>query len=154
MNSARLLAIDPGACTGWAVYAVGELVACGVTGIDAVDCPAVRALVSMPGIGELVIERPQVYRPKESKGDPNDLIKVAIEVGRWVERASLSGARVLQTLPNEWKGQVPKDVHHRRALAILSDDERAAIPSLPRTYAHNALDAVALGLWRLGRLRR
>lgn len=82
--------------------------------------------------------------------------------------------------PAEWKGSTPKPQHHAEALAALSPTELAVLP--PDTAArvaeacrkggldawrkpgasyygkakgaevHNLLDAVALGLWRLGRL--
>jgi len=104
--------------------------------------------------GQLVIEIPQVYRVGKSKGDPNDLIKVAVQAGQWIERAKLYGASVYRHLPQEWKGQVPKNVHHERILAALSPAESARIPKLPKADAHNMLDAIGLGLFHLGRISR
>lgn len=146
-----LLSIDPGMCTGWAFFRAGMLERCGVTTVDAPLCPA---LALIPHCSDLVVEWPQVYRPGQSKGDPNDLIKVAVEVGRWIERADLAGAATSTPTPNEWKGQVPKGVHHARAKGCLTPSELGTLPILPESKAHNMLDAVALGLWRLGRLRR
>jgi hypothetical protein len=150
----NLLAIDPGRCTGYARYVDGQLRECGVTTVDDLQGPAFTLILSKM-VGALVIEIPQVYRASMSKGDPNDLIKVAIEAGRWIERAKLAGMDVTCTLPNEWKGQVPKAIHHKRAESTLTASERMNLPAtLCESKRHNAMDAVALGLWRLARLRR
>jgi hypothetical protein len=125
----------------------GALWSCGVCTVD-------QAPEWWSTITEVVCELPQVYRAAQSKGDPNDLIKVATQVGRWEERAKSRGIQWVTYLPNEWKGQVPKDVHHRRAMRLLSEEESKRIPEMAATSRHNMMDAVALGLFRLGRLRR
>jgi hypothetical protein len=56
--------------------------------------------------------------------------------------------------PSAWKGQVPKSVHHARILAALSYEEQSRIPKLPTSKLHNVLDAVALGLFHVGRVKR
>lgn len=93
--------------------------------------------------------------------------------------AGASGGRVVSLTPNDWKGSIAKPVHHGRAWAVLTDHERwvlrdvaseAAITASKRRgardgwakagavycrgYDHNLLDAVALGLFALGRLPR
>lgn len=135
-----LLAIDPGNVTGWAVFNGPQdqtLKGCGYG-------PPAALVGFRPDV--LVIERPQVYDARHSKGDPNDLITLAITVGRLIER--MDATTVLTPLPREWKKQLPKDICHKRALAVLSPDERRLLVS-----DHNALDAVALGLWYLKRWR-
>lgn len=130
-------AIDPGACTGWAVFVDRVLYACG----------AERDASAVPVGGDLVvIERPQIYRASKSKGDPNDLITLALLAGRYQERALVAGARVELVLPAAWKGSVPKAVHNKRVLASLTPQERALVPD-----DHNAIDAAGLGKWRLER---
>lgn len=145
-----LLAIDPGTCTGWAYFQGGELLAANVTTIHEPNCVAHFAL--RPGV-ELVIEVPEIYISRANwKGDPNDLIKVALQVGRWIERAAQRGCSVTTALPKEWKGQTPKDVHNARAIRKLTPSEAARLPHMAETKRHNMIDAVALGLWKLGRL--
>jgi hypothetical protein len=93
--------------------------------------------------------------------------------------AGASGGRVVSLTPDDWKGTIAKPVHHGRAWAVLSDREQwvlrdvaseAAIEESKcrgardrwakegavycRGYDHNRLDAVALGLFALGRLPR
>jgi hypothetical protein len=104
----------------------------------------------------MVIEFPQVRKKEhqvaKKKGvDPNDLIQLAAVVGALVTMRSQKGTPIVR-LPEEWKGQVPKKIHHERALSRLSDAERAVIPKLAESTLHNVLDAVALGLTQLGRL--
>jgi len=133
-----LTAIDPGATKGWATFTRGRLFACGLGG---------HAIP--PGL--VVIERP-VYRPG-ARVDPNDLVTLAIRVGEDKAAAERAGCTVELVEPHMWKGSVPKAIHHRRLLAALTSDERAVFDSAPgtKTQKGNTLDAVGIGLWRLGR---
>lgn len=102
---------------------------------------------------EVVVEIPQVY-PK-SEGDPNDLIEVAFAAGRLVNQV-VGPAELIKVKPAQWKGQVPKKIHHARAKAALSEWERTIVDRHSTTVEskkHNIWDAVALGLWHLGRLK-
>lgn len=153
----NLLSIDPGNCTGWAIFNSNELTYAGVTSVDDPCLYAATGVFPWDYLfrgGQLVIEIPQVYRASKSKGDPNDLIKVAVQAGQWIERARLYGASVYRQLPQEWKGQVPKETHHKRILAVLNPTELARLPKLPKSDAHNMLDAIGLGLFHLGRISR
>jgi hypothetical protein len=74
-----------------------------------------------------------------------ELCRAAGEIGiQFDEREYVS--------PSEWKGQVPKTVHHPRILTRLTDEERAVIPE-GKTARKHILDAVGIGLWRLGRMK-
>jgi len=98
-----------------------------------------------------VIEKPQVYRI--SKADPNDLIALSVVVGEWKEYLGQQGAEVELVTPKSWKGSVPKKIHNARVLSLLTKKEVALLPKRTRAkdYDHNLLDAVGLGLWRMGR---
>jgi hypothetical protein len=56
----------------------------------------------------------------------------------------------------EWKGTVPKAIHQKRILKTLSPLELGTWAQfkscMPPARAHNALDAIGLGLWHLKRL--
>lgn len=146
------LAIDPGLSTGWATLdATGRLLACG-------------AGEGFPILSnrEAVIERPQVYRAGKSKGDPNDLITLAIRVGRYQERLEVAGVRVELFLPTTWKGQIDKERHHAQVNARLAENERGIVERVAkaagaRGYDDNVWDAIALAKWafsfRWGRAR-
>jgi hypothetical protein len=156
-----LLAIDPGRDTGWCFLGnLGEpyVARCGL------GDPPVEFLAP----GDLVIiERPQVYRDRSSKGDPNDLITLAIQVGRYTERCEALGAKVEHVLPREWKGTVDPDVLCHRVTRALSESERellytalAPLARKPMTTEHltsgkrhNVIDAVGIAKWAVsGRL--
>lgn len=153
-----LLAVDPGKHrSGWALFGPrsGRLVLF-FAGYDppskTIRVPDSTGGTFLPSPDTLVIERPQVYRAGKSKGDPNDLVDVAIAVGRWIGTYP-DADRILYT-PDEWKGQVPKAVCHARARAALSVEELARVPALPKTRGlPDMWDAIALGLVHLGRLR-
>jgi hypothetical protein len=103
----------------------------------------------------LVIEWPQIYTADKSKGNPNQLVPLA------AMGACLSGlylrSKVISPTPREWTGNVKKDEEgdpwaSPRGLRVksrLSDIEfKRVIPS------HDAVDAVGLGLYGLGRFNR
>ncbi len=136
-----ILAIDPGADQGWCTLD-GELMRCGLG-----EPPEV------PARARVIVERPQVYdRGKQRKRvDPNDLITLAIRVGRVTERYRARGHIVGHVLPTTWKGQVPKDVHHVRIVQSLTPAQAATVfedlASVTPSLRHNVLDAVGLALW-------
>lgn len=141
--------IDPG-CVGWARWADRGLFACGVA----------KDVNDVYIEGDLWIEKPQIYRASKSKGDPNDLIKVAIQVGRFVERCENrdTGGRVHFVLPAEWKGQVSKEIIIPRILSTLSEHERylieQACAQIARGKVHNMIEAIGIGLHACGRMGR
>lgn len=53
--------------------------------------------------------------------------------------------------PGEWKGNVPKQAHHDRVAAALTEEELAVMPSREE---HDAWDAAAIYLFAAGRTRR
>lgn len=98
----------------------------------------------------VIIEMPQFYRASQSKGDPNDLAKVAVGVGKYLARYEDMGATTATVLPADWKGQVPKGVHHPRILAKLTPEEQAVVHAAGLKWGkavHNTMDAVGLGQW-------
>lgn len=138
----RLLAIDPGESDGWAVFQNGRLAACG---------RHVRER-DFEGVDLVVIEKPQIYVLGKSKADPNDLISLAIKVGRLAERVErITGTDADLVRPQEWKGSVPKEIHNRRVIDALSADEACiaadALKLVPEKQRHNVIDACGLGLW-------
>lgn len=148
-----LLCIDPGNTTGWAWFVNGKLYWSNYAEYDFI-------LEHPPGcaLREVVIEKPQ-WRPHEKKIDVNDLIKLAIMVGELKRHYELTGkllnTKVELVVPTTWKGSVPKEIHNERVLKHLTVEELARVPLRPRakTPDNNCVDAVGIGLWKLGRLR-
>jgi hypothetical protein len=102
-------------------------------------------------VRDLVLEWPQVYTDKRQwKGDPNDLMPLAgvdVAVTCWMRPE-----KITHYLPREWKGQAPKEVIAARAMSRLSDEEKSYIAKTRKDLLHNVHDAIALGLFHLGRL--
>lgn len=142
-STIRLLAIDPGADTGWALYRSGLLEQCGLG-----EPPPFE-------VDELIVEKPMIYPGGKSR--PNDIITLAIRAGemrgRWPNRPCT------YVLPRVWKGgSISKPVSHARIWARLNQQE-AGIASLviERMAAgkrHNVLDALGIGLYGVGRMGR
>jgi hypothetical protein len=143
----NVIAIDPGETSGWSWFRNSSLVACAKhRGI-----PRLPEGAGFKGEGKIVIEKPMVY--PGAPVDVNDLITLAIKVGEWKEYlwARFGVEPELVTAPT-WKGSVPKEIHHQRLLKVLTEEERAIMPKTKSgKYDHNMLDAVGLGLWKLGR---
>lgn len=57
--------------------------------------------------------------------------------------------KVQWTHPRAWKGTIPKDVHHKRLYAGMTQNERTMIESVdcPRSVLHNVVDAYGIGKW-------
>lgn len=117
-----------------------------------------------------------------------DLIRVAVAGARMAERCVRGAPGAVRELrPADWKGSLPKPIHHSRMLGVLSTEEARVIglfatdeavnaacargaadrwkkpgatyyrarelPTVCGTkITHDLLDAVALGLYALGRL--
>ncbi len=138
------LAIDPGVSTGWAYFdADHKLVRCGAGD----DVPPIEGHLSPVHV--LVIERPQIYTARQMKGDPNDIVTLALQAGGYMYRFKAQGAKVVTVLPGEWKGQVPKDIHHPRIFKKLSLEEAAVCglggKGLGKKALADMMDAIGIG---------
>ena len=93
-----------------------------------------------------IVEVPVVYPRSMSKGDPNDLIAVTFAAGY----VSCAFAHFEKVAPGAWAGDVPKAVRHRR-IRIDHPEIAAFLDAslFPKEIAHNAWDAVGIGLWFL-----
>lgn len=140
-----VLAIDPGKrCIGWALFRDDVLAECGL-----IRDPEFSSL-QLPTAGKVVIERPQVYPQRVQKGDPNDLIDVALWAGACAVVAQ--GRTIEFVRPRQWKGTVPKDIHNARVAEKLNDLEASMLAAVkPASLRHNVTDAIGIGLWVLGR---
>jgi hypothetical protein len=104
----------------------------------------------------VVIEKPQIYDRRQWKGDPNDLIEVAITAGFCSGVLQPYIEHVEYVTPQQWKGQQPKAVNHNQTLVRLAPEELEALNRCKarvskKSKMHNVLDAVGIGLWKLGR---
>jgi hypothetical protein len=95
----------------------------------------------------LVVEIPRIYPIARQKGDQNDLIEVAFAAGK----CSAFFQEVKKLYPRDWKGTMPKEKMTARIESRLSPTELAQVLT-KGALRHNALDAVGIGLFELGRL--
>lgn len=116
------------------------------------------------GAAQVVSEDPQDYEGKGAKHHTLKRIRATVEA----LEAVTAGHPWARVRPGEWKGSVPKDIHHRRIVeAMVTDELRVAtfatpLPALPQFNARRApvpydldlADAIGIGLWWLGRLGR
>ena len=141
---ASVLSVDPGVNhIGWARHEGGKLTHCDLS----------QTWVDLVYTSEdiIVIEKPQVYAPKHWKGDPNDLINVAIVAGEIGGYYGGHDYDVHYVLPATWKGQTPKEVTKNQIDKELDMDEmkvlKQALMKHPKGLRHNIYDAVGIGRW-------
>lgn len=148
----QLIAVDPGKhATGWAVFdSSKKLVMCALTGLDELRTMFIE---SRGSCSEVFVEKPQVYPHQKLKGNPNDLIDVALAAGCIAEMARANGCVVQFVLPRRWKGQRPKDVDNQVTFEHMLPHERVLLSrcGVTKNKRHNVLDAIGIGLWKLGR---
>jgi hypothetical protein len=156
-----MLTIDPGTkCLGWALWdnPTGILQSCGLarvskeskkkrTNPENLDFFIRDMIGQLPSAKDAIVELPRIY-PKERKVDPNDLINLAAVAGAFSCKAWQSATFVT---PRDWKGTVPKELCHKRAIKALGTGELSilneALRETPESLAHNLLDAVAIGVY-------
>lgn len=93
----------------------------------------------------VVVETPVLYPTKRKQH--KDVARL-LDIAKQMIKTSKTGVGVT---PSAWKGQVPKKIHNKRVLSMLSDEEKRRVVSLKN---HNTVDAVGIGLWFLQRCGR
>jgi len=138
-----LLTIDPGKHHfGYAIFADRQLRNCGTPTDVSVALDLAMYYRSRAKDFRLVMEKPQNYRSNKKTKSLDGLFWLCSEL------ASKAGVDRFY-LPREWKGQVPKLIHHNRLQRHLTPIELATWSNAD----HNARDAVGIGLFDLGRCR-
>jgi len=154
----RVIAIDPDTrkC-GYAHFNLRTLVhACAV---DMEDL-ALRLQYHKPSL--VVCEMPQQYG---RVGDQRDFLALARVVGNIEQACVMLKIPFEAVTPQQWKGQTPKNVCTLRTWEKLDRVERAGV-EIPKTAQRtlergngvksgegsDVLDAIGIGLWRVGRL--
>jgi len=169
-----ILSVDPGIQkSGWAIFVDNLLTACGVArfqisikndklfkedtkrllAIRQITAKIAAAWEQVMGVmvqpNKMIIEQPEIYNHASRKGDPNDLMPLAILGGVLWER--MAPNQIIFVKPKLWKGQVPKEVMTKRTHAELSQREQnIAIDSfrdLPKDAYHDGYDAIGIGRW-------
>jgi hypothetical protein len=150
-----LITVDPGRTTGVAIFRNTILLEAGYVHTDILR-DATRVFFKMveamkPDAG--VVEIPRVYPSiAKWKGDPNDLISVALVAGM-ATSAMHPYCDVELVTPHAWKGNRPKEIDIKYTESLLLPVERQVLErvGLTKSKMHNVLDAVGIGLWKLKR---
>lgn len=102
----------------------------------------------------IIVERPQIYQASRAKGDPNDLIPLAMIIGGVAQGF---GAPVVSPLPHEWAGAIKKSTTGDPWKSGRGDLVKMllhATDELPHCESsHDAIDCTMMGLKVLGRVR-
>lgn len=104
---------------------------------------------------DLVVVEAQQHYPG-SPVNANDLISLAACAGALIGSVASELApegRILTPLPAEWKGQVPKAIHHKRLAKDLEKLQGARFDGepIPKGRFKEVADALGLALWGLRR---
>ena len=170
-----LLAVDPSIkSSGVALFVGGVLIAASVRKLPdsmrvdtLTDCREMARRifewsngrsVNIPRANEIACEWPQIYRETKSKGSPNNLLGLsAICCG--VAMLLPARSKVAGYLPREWSGGIPKATKGdaKKSPRAYRIGSRLTLPGevgiWDRTKGHDAIDAIGIGLYHLGRLK-
>lgn len=139
-----LCAVDSGKDSGFAIFADGELVS--------------ACLRQLPKDGTTAsnFQAAVVEIPDRIRVNPKSIIKLALNAGAWLQYFGGYGRPVEAIEASAWKASTDPDILARRILACLTPAELARVPKTKSAlgYNHNVVDAIGLGLWRLGRMGR
>jgi len=139
----QIMGIDPGlTATGVGFFAYGRIYSHTIRPAGGTLTERIHTICNRLkdyDVGLLVIELPQVYQGGKAKGDPNDLIKLAALVGAL--SYTIKSVRTILVSPGQWKGQLPKDVHHKRIKKRMQD--YVCYGGLSK----DSLDALGLCFW-------
>ena len=130
-----VIGVDPGLDTGVAAVKDGVLDFAGL-----VDPRYMSYHIS----SRVFIECPRIY--PTGTPNPNDLIKLAVMVGRYVEYFDSHNTKVALIAPSDWKGQQPKVVTERRMRARFPDLDRWLV-GIPKSKAHNVIDSIGIAAY-------
>lgn len=158
-----LVSIDPGTkAAGIAVWITKKnnllrlaFLARGKTWQETTENAIERLSDEMLWPDSVVIELPEIYMPKFSKGNPNtSLTPLILQAGAFIASFGI-GTKHTTIYPKSWKGQTPKPIMVKRIQERLTEEERKHV-ELPRAQSlgHNVWDAVGIGLHHLGRKTR
>lgn len=171
-----LIAIDPGYAARGPGCAVAIFVGSRLSQAFFARPEKVR-IAALKGVLEVVWECPQV--DSRSRMSVPAIVQLAAVGGTLAGMyAGACSSRAVPVSPSEWKGATPKPVHHLRlwrALRVAEHDLLGGVDTelaieaacrkgaldrwgkpgasyYPSTWwTHNLLDAVGIGLWRIGR---
>ena len=101
------------------------------------------------------IELPEVYQTAGQKGRQSDIRDLAVVCGTLAYLFVDRGSKISFYEPKQWKGQVPEIVMNKRIMSKLSTLELGCI-DIPKNKknATDVKDAIGVGLYHLGRLRK
>jgi hypothetical protein len=156
----RIIAIDPGVGgTGYAIFDNGILVKFGT--VKAIGnewlykCSNILFLLDGQINGFYQVEKVLIECPQFMSGSSGrmvaargDLVKLTLLTGMILQKFMVKyGVSAIELVePSKWKGQLPKSVCNNRVLKILKSKNN----SLPLKFDDHGLDAVGIGLWKLG----
>ena len=139
----RVLAIDPGVkYLGYAFATGGSIIRCGHLP-DIKDAAWLKVLNAQI----CILEKPVQYAG--SRAARSDVSDLSMATGR-IE-ALVGAPRTLLWAPYEWKGQVPKDIHQARIMALLTLEEISLLPNSKGKRGH-VIDACGMLLKYMRRL--
>lgn len=148
MNSTSTNYIDPGSAKDSALACFDDAKLTSLHWLTGTSINQISGSVPRRPV-KILWEKPQIYAKRKSKGNPNQLVDLAIagaEAAMFLRIGwGLSKAVVFAVHPRDWKGTISKPVHHMRLLEILSKAELALFPAGTEAYIRENAKALALG---------
>lgn len=103
------------------------------------------------------MEIPVVRQTAHQRGSQKDIVNLAIAAGKVLGEAKMKfpDCTIQEVLPEQWKGQLPKEIANMRTFNALRKDEKEAFESgeYKKSNANDVLDAIGIGLHHWDRQR-
>lgn len=144
-----ICAFDPGLITGFAMIGPNDFICADIL------TPANESFIFNQVANSAVcyIERP-MFRPGKER-NPQDLLTLSCKSGEFFGRVKATGkCQPSYLFPHDWKRSLNKTMTADRISEMLSEKEKkmlANVWKLPESRRHNALDALGIALWGVGR---
>lgn len=151
-HPAVVLAIDPGASSGWAVFDAGRYVTSGVAKRAigrSVACDMARDQARASGLRLIVVA--EKWTPGGKFAGARTMAGLGTSWGEWlaaIETAEIPKSRIVRVFTQTWRAAVlsPPRGMKSEALKALAVYRAQAITGMPNVN-HDESDAICIGLW-------
>jgi len=155
-NKTIRVCIDPAKHQfAWAKFTDNKMIDCGLEYVKDINDFRYRQILA--DAYEVIVERPQIYKHDAVKRR-NDLMDLAITMGRIWIFAEKWNVKEKEVTPHSWKGGVTKTVMTERIVKNMTEKEKEIMKArmerqgIRKGLWHNVYDAIGIGFVEVGRL--
>jgi len=166
LGSATILAVDPGASSGWAILTGMKVADWGVVRLGNVNAPDEMRMVGSQavrlGARTMIIEGPFPFTPPHAKDlEEDDKVRIGwrtgyslgVSRGRWEQTALLVGLGVEEVNPRTWQAATVGTGRREQQIAKYRDRAASMAKVSAKEIPADAAAAICIGDWWMVRER-